>query len=43
MYTRGLSLEVKQLGREADHSPPNSAELKNMWIYTFTPKYAFMA
>jgi hypothetical protein len=28
------------LGREADHSPPTSAEVKKMWIYT--PPYAFM-
>jgi hypothetical protein len=25
---------VKQQGREADHSPPASAEVKKMWIYT---------
>jgi hypothetical protein len=24
-----LSLEVKKLGREADHSPPSSVEVKN--------------
>jgi hypothetical protein len=30
---------LKQPGREADHSPPASAEVKKMWIYT----YAFMA
>jgi hypothetical protein len=30
-------------GREADHSPPSSAEAKNAWSYTFTPQYAFMA
>jgi hypothetical protein len=24
-------------GREADHSPPSSAEFKNTWSYTFTP------
>jgi hypothetical protein len=24
-------------GREADHSPPTSAEVKKMWIYTSTP------
>jgi len=23
--------------READHSPPSSAEIKNVWSYTFTP------
>jgi hypothetical protein len=35
-----LSLRVKQLGREADHSPPTSAKVKKMWIYTSTPPYA---
>jgi hypothetical protein len=30
-------------GREAYHSPPASAVVKIMWIYTFTPPYAFMA
>jgi hypothetical protein len=34
---------VKRQGREADHSPPTSAEVKKMWIYTFTPLYVFMA
>jgi hypothetical protein len=34
---------VKLQGREADHSPPTSAEVKKMWIYTFTPLYVFMA
>jgi hypothetical protein len=29
-----LSLEVKGPGREVDHSPPSSAEVKKMWIYT---------
>jgi hypothetical protein len=37
------STGVKRLGREADHSPPTSAEVKKMWIYTFTPPYDFMA
>jgi hypothetical protein len=27
----------------ADHSPPASAEVKKMWIYTSTPPNAFMA
>jgi hypothetical protein len=27
----------------ADHSPPTSAEVKKMWIYTSAPPYAFMA
>jgi hypothetical protein len=34
---------VKRPGREAHHSPPASAEVKKMWIYTFTPPYGFMA
>jgi hypothetical protein len=38
-----LSLGVKRLGREADHSLPASAEVKKMWIYTSTPPYSFMA
>jgi hypothetical protein len=32
-----LSLEIKWPGREADHSPPSSAEVKNAWSYTSTP------
>jgi hypothetical protein len=31
-----LSLEVKRPGREADHSPSSSAEIKNVWSYTST-------
>jgi hypothetical protein len=34
---------VKRPGREVNHSPPTSAEVKKMWIYTSTPPYAFMA
>jgi hypothetical protein len=37
-----LSLRTKP-GREADHSPPSSAEVKGAWSYTSTPQYAFMA
>jgi len=29
-----LSLEVKRLGPEADHSPLSSAEVQNAWRYT---------
>jgi hypothetical protein len=36
-------LGVKQLGCEADHSPLSSAEVKNVWSYTSTPQYVFMA
>jgi hypothetical protein len=32
-----LSLEVKRPGREADHSLPSSAEVKNAWSYTSIP------
>jgi hypothetical protein len=31
-----LSLGVKRPVREADHSPPSSAEVKNAWSYTST-------
>jgi hypothetical protein len=37
-----LSLGVKRPGREADHSPPSNAEVKNECSYTSTPQYAFM-
>jgi hypothetical protein len=32
-----LSLGVKRPGREADQSPPSSAEVKNAWSYISTP------
>jgi len=32
-----LSLGVKRPGREADHSPPFSAEVNNTWSYIPTP------
>jgi hypothetical protein len=38
-----LSLGVKLKGREADYSPPASAEVKKTWINISTPPYAFMA
>jgi hypothetical protein len=38
-----LSPGVKRTGREADHSPPTSAEAKKKWIYTSTPPYFFLA
>jgi hypothetical protein len=34
---------VKRLWREADHSPPTSAEVKKTCIYTSTSPYAFIA
>jgi len=33
----------KPLPREANHSSPSSAEVKNYWRYTFPPPYAFLA
>jgi hypothetical protein len=43
MSTRGSFLRVKRPGRETDHSPPPSAQVKNSWSYASTPQYAFMA
>jgi hypothetical protein len=41
--TGTLTPGVKQQERKAYHSPPTSAEVKKMCIYTSTPPYAFMA
>jgi hypothetical protein len=38
-----VSPSVKLQGAEADHSPPTSAEVKKMLIYTSTLPYSFMA
>jgi hypothetical protein len=38
-----LSREVKRPGRETEHSPPTTAEVKRMWVYTSTPPYVSMA
>jgi hypothetical protein len=43
MGTGGSFLGVKRQGREADHSPPTSAKVKKMWIYTFILPYVIMA
>jgi hypothetical protein len=37
-----LSAEVKRWGREANHSTPCSAEVKNTCSYTSTPSYVFI-
>jgi len=37
MSTAGPSLAVKRPGREVDHSPPSSAEVKKAWSYTSIP------
>jgi hypothetical protein len=34
---QALFLGIKRPGREADHSPPSSADVKNAWSYTSTP------
>jgi hypothetical protein len=34
---------VKRPGREAEHSPKPSTEVKKIWIYTSIPPYTFMA
>jgi hypothetical protein len=36
--TGTLFLEVKRPGREADHVPPSSAEVKNTWSVIFIPR-----
>jgi hypothetical protein len=38
-----ISLGVKRLGREADHSRPTGTEMKNSWISTSTPPDVIMA
>jgi len=40
---RALVPRLKQAGREADHSSPFYAEVKNAWNYTSTPPYVLMA
>jgi hypothetical protein len=37
-----LFMGVKQPGSDAHHLPPSSSKVKEMWIYTSTPPYAFM-
>jgi hypothetical protein len=37
MSTGGSFPEVKRPGREGNHSPPTSAEVKKTWVYTSTP------
>jgi hypothetical protein len=39
---RGSFPGIKRPGREANHSPPASAEVKKIWIYTAVTPYAFM-
>jgi hypothetical protein len=37
-----VSLGAKRPGRDADHLPPVSAEIKKTWIYTSIPHRFFM-
>jgi hypothetical protein len=37
-----ISYRVKWQGREGDHSPPTSAEVKKAWMHTSIPPYVFM-
>jgi hypothetical protein len=43
MGTGGTFPGVKRPGREADHSPQTSGDVKKTLIYTATPPYVFMA
>jgi len=36
-FVRGSGGGVKWLRHEADHSPPSSAEVKDVWSYTHIP------
>jgi hypothetical protein len=38
-----VPLGLKQLGREADHSPPSSAEVRMRGAIPLLPQYIFMA
>jgi hypothetical protein len=42
MVTRGDFAVIKRQEREALHSPPFIAEVKEWWSYTSTPLYVFM-
>jgi hypothetical protein len=37
VYEGIISPGVKQPDREANHSPPSSADVKNTWSYTSSP------
>jgi hypothetical protein len=43
MGTGAFSSGVKRPGREADHLPPASAEIKKTQVCTSTPPYVFIA
>jgi hypothetical protein len=41
--TSGRAPELNRPGREADHSSPSSAEVKNVWSYTLSCRGAKMS
>jgi hypothetical protein len=43
MSAGGSYLGDEAAGREADHSLPSSAKVKNSWSYTSTPRCVLMA
>jgi hypothetical protein len=43
LCTAGSFSGAKRAQREAEHSPPPSAKVKNAWRYTSTPQHVFMA
>jgi hypothetical protein len=43
MGNRAVFPGVKWPGRDVDHSPPFSVEVKHGWSYTLLPLYAFVA
>jgi hypothetical protein len=43
MGTTVLSPKIKQPEREANHLPPSTAKVKNVWQYTSAPAYFLMA
>jgi len=40
---RDFCRRIKRPDRQADHSPPSSAEIKNAWSYNSTDPYVFLA
>jgi hypothetical protein len=42
MVTGEITLGIKHVGREADHSAPQRVDVKNASSYTSTPQYVFM-
>jgi hypothetical protein len=42
MARAGFTPRVKRQEREVDHVAPSIAEIKNEWVYTSTPSYAFI-